>query len=338
MLSVATQIDAGHSVALVSSGAIAAGREALGYPELSPQIAGKQMLAAVGQARLMQLWAEVFGIFERTVGQVLLTRGEISGRAGYLNARDALTALLDHQIIPIINENDTVATDEIRVGDNDTLSALVANLIDAELLVLATDQLGLFTSDPRTDPNATRIAVVKNIDEAIFALAGGSGSALGTGGMTTKLQAAQLAGQSGTTTVILSLNEPNALEKAVLGSDIGTRFLPTSERRESRARWLLSEKPAGQLVVDAGAARRLKSSGASLLPIGVLSVVGVFERGDVVSILSEESNAPFAIGVTAYSSRDIAKIKGQPTSQIALILGDSLGDELVHRDNFVLLT
>src|SRR5215813_11174050 len=245
--------EAGHHVVIVSSGAIAAGRETLNYPELDRSVPAKQMLSAVGQGRLIQIYTELFSLFDITVGQVLLTRADLSNRTGYLNARDTLLTLLEHRIVPIINENDTVATEEIKVGDNDNLSALVANLVDADLLILLTDQQGLYTADPRTNPDAKLIPVVPQINESIFALAGGTSTGLGTGGMITKLQAAQLAGRSGTATVIASGSPPNVLVDIAAGQQIGTAFPPPVTHRESRKRWLLSERPQGAISVDAGA-------------------------------------------------------------------------------------
>ena len=340
MLALAGQIvallESGVKVALVSSGAIAAGREALGFPKIEKTVAAKQMLSAVGQVRLMQLWAEIFALHERNVAQVLLTRGELTRRAGYLNARDTLSALLDRGIVPIVNENDALATDEIRVGDNDNLSALVANLVDAKLLVLLTDIEGLFDADPRTHPDAQLIAEVKTLDESVFALAGGTGTTLGTGGMRTKLEAARLAGQSGTTTVIAPGDREGVLLQIARGESVGTKIRPSMARRESRARWLLAEVPQGTLTVDSGAAARLKTGRASLLPVGLTGVSGEFVRGDVVKVLSEDG-APLAMGVAAYDADALRKLVGVSSARITEILGDSLGDEAIHRDDLALL-
>jgi glutamate 5-kinase len=329
-------LEAGHEVTLVSSGAMAAGREALGFTKLPSHLAGKQMLAAIGQPRLMQLWAELFRIYERTVSQVLLTRGDIARRSGYLNARDALEAMLVAGIVPIVNENDTVATDEIRVGDNDNLSALVANLIDADLLIILSDISGLYTADPRANPDAEFLSVIERLDESHFAMAGGSGTALGTGGMLTKLQAAQLAGQSGTTTIIAPGGEPQILAKLVAGERIGTTILPLATRRESRERWLLAERPAGILSVDLGAVRRLKQGGASLLPVGITKIEGSFERGDAVRLLAPNGNA-LAVGLVSYSADELRQLMGISSRQIPHLLGYTYGEEAIHRDNLVLL-
>ena len=340
MLALAGQIvallDAGMKVALVSSGAIAAGREVLGFSRAEKTVAAKQMLSAVGQVRLMQLWAELFALYERPVAQVLLTRAELARRAGYLNARDTLTALLARGIVPVINENDALATEEIRVGDNDSLSALVANLLGADTLILLTDIEGLFDADPRTHPEARLISEVKTLDDSIFALAGGSGSEMGTGGMRTKLWAARLAGQSGTTTIIAPGEREGVLVSLARGESVGTKIWPSVGRRESRARWLLAEAPQGTLTVDSGAAARLKTGRASLLPVGLTRIEGEFLRGDVVRVIGPDS-MPLAVGVAAYDSGSLRKLIGVPSAQIPQILGDSLGDEAIHRDDLALL-
>lgn len=328
--------EAGHRVALVSSGAIAAGREALGNPALDRSVPAKQMLSAVGQGRLIQLYSEMFGLFDIRVAQILLTRGDLAQRTGYLNARDTLLTLLAHRIVPVINENDTIATDEIKVGDNDNLSALVANLIDADLLILLTDQLGLFSADPRTDPDARLISFVERIDESIWALAGGTVTGLGTGGMVTKLQAAQLAGHSGTTTVIASGALPDVIPDIVAGRPVGTRFAPQTTHRESRKRWFLSEKPQGSISIDQGAAERLRNGGASLLPVGITGVSGEFDRGAAVHVLAPGGKS-IAAGMTNYASHEIRQLIGVRSAQIATILGYTYGDEVIHRDNLAVL-
>jgi glutamate 5-kinase len=328
--------DAGHHVVIVSSGAIAAGREALDYPELERSVPAKQMLAAVGQGRLIQIYTELFNLFDIVVGQVLLTRGDLSNRTGYLNARDTLLTLLAHHIVPVINENDTIATEEIKVGDNDNLSALVSNLVDADLLILLTDQLGLYSADPRTDPGAELIPVVERIDETVWARAGGTSTGLGTGGMLTKLQAAQLAGRSGAVTVIASGSAPDVLLDAAGGKRVGTTFLAPTTHRESRKRWLLSERPQGTITIDAGAVRKLCSNGASLLPVGITGTAGDFERGAPVRVLSPDGK-PVAVGMANYSSQEIGQLIGVRSAQIASVLGYTYGDEVIHRNDLVLL-
>jgi glutamate 5-kinase len=339
MLEIARQAaylhDAGHHIVVVSSGAIAAGREALNYPELDRSVPAKQMLSAVGQGRIIQIYTELFRLFDITVGQVLLTRGDLSHRTGYLNARDTLLTLLEHRIVPIINENDAVATEEIMVGDNDNLSALVANLLDADLLILLTDQLGFYSSDPRTDPDAQLIPLVERIDETVWERAGGTTTGLGTGGMITKLQAAQFAGHSGTTTVIASGNLPDVLLDIVAGKRIGTTFLASTTHRESRKRWLLSEKPQGLITVDKGAANKLCSHGASLLPVGITTLSGEFDRGAPVRVLAPDGK-PIAVGITNYASLEVQQLIGVKSAQIASTLGYTYGDEVIHRDDLVL--
>jgi len=326
----------GHEMVIVSSGAQAAGRERLNYPELGKSVPAKQMLSAVGQSHLMQIYGRIFDIFNMVVGQVLLTRGDLGDRHRYLNARDTLLTLIDKRIVPIVNENDATATEEIRVGDNDNLSALVANLLDADLLVILTDQPGLYTADPRKDSTAEFIPVVEKIDENTMALAGGVGTSLGTGGMATKIQAAQLASRSGVTTVISAGREPNVLTRIIAGESIGTRFERTVDRIESRKRWLLAEKPHGKLHVDAGAVRKLKTGGVSLLPVGVTRVTGDFQRGEHLAVESPDGRK-FAHGLSNYSSDDIRQLCGVKSHRIAEILGYTYGDSVIHRNNLVLL-
>ncbi len=328
--------DAGHEVVIVSSGAIAAGRETLNYPELDRSVPSKQMLSAVGQGRLIQIYTELFSLFDIVVGQVLLTRGDLSNRTGYLNARDTLLTLLAHRIVPVINENDTIATEEIKVGDNDNLSALVSNLVDADRLILLTDQLGLYSADPRTDPNAELIGVVERFDETVWARAGGASTGLGTGGMITKLQAAQLAGRSGTITVIASGALPNVLLDIIAGTRIGTTFVAPTTHRESRKRWLLSEKPHGAVTIDAGAVKKLCGNGASLLPVGITGATGEFDRGAPVRVVAPDGK-PLAIGVANYSSQEIRQLVGVRSAQIASVLGYTYGEEVIHRNDLVLL-
>jgi glutamate 5-kinase len=330
--------ESGIQVVIVSSGAIAAGRELIDDKLIDKTVPLKQMFAAVGQSRLMQVWAEMFALYEASVGQVLLVRDDFSDRKRYLNMRDTLSSLLEHRIIPIINENDAVTTEEIKVGDNDNLSALVANLISADLLVLLTDQQGLFTADPRHNSEATLISIIENIDDSIRALAGGvsKSSGLGTGGMITKVEAAYLAAQSGTSTIIASAWEPNVLIDIIQGKQHGSIFLAKTTIRESRKRWLLSKKSQGVIVVDKGAEIKLCKEGASLLPVGILKVISTFDRGAIVKIVSEQDK-PLAIGVSSYSSEEIDKLKKEKSIQIEKILGYTYGAEIVHRDNMTLL-
>jgi glutamate 5-kinase len=352
----------GHQVALVSSGAIVAGRQALeisrngkaasareedsassGEPRRSAAPAGrrrdipfKQVLAAVGQARLMQIWDDLFSREGLLVAQTLLTRGDLADRQGYLNARNTLLALLERGVVPIINENDVVATEEIRIGDNDNLSALVANLVDAHLLILLTDQPGLYTSDPRRNSAATLIEEVPIITDDILALAAGAGSVRGTGGMVTKVQAARLATESGITVLVAGGTTENVLIRAVKGDAVGTRFPSNRTRMESRKRWILAGL-AGRAAaqIDAGAATAL-ARGRSLLPAGVVSVRGPFDRGDSVNIVGPEART-IACGVVNYGAADLDRIKGCRSAAITQILGFHLGDEVIHRNNVVML-
>lgn len=327
---------AGHEVVLVSSGAVAAGRERLNFPDFGRSVPTKQMLAAVGQSRLMQIYGELFDIFQIVVAQVLLTRDDLGNRTRFLNARDTMLTLIDQRIVPVINENDTTATHEIRIGDNDNLSALVATLIEADLLILLTDQPGLFTADPRQNKDAQLIERVDVIDEATWGRAGGTGTGLGTGGMVTKIQAAQLASRGGVPTRIASGKEPDVLARILADETIGTHFDAATSPLESRKRWLLVEKTRGAIKVDAGAARKLLSGGASLLPVGVTGVVDEFSRGETLSVLAPDGKE-IAHGLTSYDSDAVRKLCGMKSTQITEILGYSYGDAVIHRNNMVLL-
>jgi len=326
----------GHEMVVVSSGAMAAGRERLGFPDLGRSVPARQMLSAVGQGRLLHLYSQLFDLFEIVVGQVLLTRDDLGNRTRYLNARDTLTTLIERRIIPIINENDTTATHEIKVGDNDNLSAMVASLLEADLLVILTDQPGLFTADPRQDSSAQLIPQVARIDEATWALAGGTATGLGTGGMVTKIQAAQLASRSGVATIIASGSEPDVLARIIGGEPVGTCFEPVNSHLEGRKRWLLAEKPRGTVIVDAGAARKLLKGGASLLPVGVTDVESNFERGEALAVVGPDG-VKIAHGLTNYASGELRKLRGVQSGQIVEILGYTYGDAVIHRNNMVLL-
>lgn len=334
---IAAQHAAGHEMLLVTSGAVAAGRERLGFPKLPPSVPAKQMLAAVGQGQLMQRYADLFDIFGIVVAQVLLTRDDIGHRPRFLNARDTLLTLLDQRVVPIINENDTIATDEIRVGDNDNLSALVAALIEADQLIILTDQPGLFTADPRTHADARLISRLEHIDEATFALAGGTSTGLGTGGMVTKLQAAQLAARAGVTTVIAAGREPDVIARIIAGEAVGTRIDAAGTALDNRKRWLLVEKTRGRLHVDAGAARKVRYGGASLLPVGITRVEGSFARGMTVAVIDPDGRE-IAHGLTSYDAEAIARLIGVRSSQIETLLGYSYGDAVIHRNNMIVLS
>jgi glutamate 5-kinase len=329
--------EAGHDVILVSSGAMAAGREVLHYPTLPKEVPAKQMLAAIGQPRLMSLYQQLFGLYQVTVAQVLLTRADLANRRRYLNARNTLNALLSQRVVPIINENDTVATEEIRVGDNDNLSALVANLADADTLVLLTDQPGLFTADPRQDPSAQLITDIDTADipPHLWEAAGGSVSGLGIGGMTTKLQAADLARRSGTHVMIAQGNAPDILLRIANHEKVGTHFHPVATAVESRKRYILAGGTAGGLKIDDGAGRALKRGG-SLLPVGVSSVEGTFERGDTIRV-TDLTGREIARGIANYSADDLSRIQRRQSDEIEALLGYNYGDEVIHRNDLVLL-
>jgi glutamate 5-kinase len=326
----------GREVIVVTSGAIAAGRERLGYPELPATLNTKQMLAAVGQSRLMHVWESLFEIYGIHVGQILLTRADVADRGRFLNARDTLHALLERDIVPIINENDAVVTAEIKVGDNDNLSALVILLAEADLLLLLTDQPGLFTADPRTHPDAQLIPEVHAIDETLRQLAGGSASGLGVGGMTTKLQAADIARGAGAVVVIAAGRAADVILRATNGEPVGTRFPALETPLENRKRWIFGGTvPGGRLIVDAGAARALREKGSSLLPAGIVAVEGDFERGDTVLIIGPKGKE-LARGIARYPSADLAQVKGLRSDQIADRLGYTAGPVAVHRNDMIL--
>jgi glutamate 5-kinase len=329
----------GVQVTLVTSGAIAAGREVLKFPDLPPYIPAKQMLAAVGQPRLMELYTQLFRIYDLTVSQVLLTRSDLADRRRYINARNTIEALLEQGIVPIVNENDAVATEEIKVGDNDNLSALVANLIEADLLILLTDQEGLYTSDPRSNPDARLIPEVNEaeISEEMWQSAGGTSTGLGTGGMLTKLRAADLARRSGTAVVIARGSEPDVVLRLAKKERLGTLFPALLTAVESRKRYILSgvKTSRASIKIDAGAAQAIRQGG-SLLPVGVVSVKGNFERGDVVRITQMDGKA-VAVGLATYDAEDVARLCRHRSDEIEGLLGYTFGEEVVHRSNLVLL-
>ena len=326
----------GHQVILVTSAAVLAGWEALGFGPRSRTVAEKQLLAAVGQGVLMTLYSELAAIYGLKVAQMLLTAGDLRDRTRYLNARTTLDGCLSRGILPIINENDAVATSQLKVGDNDTLSAFVANLAEADLLIILTDAPGLYTADPRTHPDAVLIPVVNKIDADIWAKAGGAGSHRGTGGMHTKIQAAEIATRAGTPVIVAPGDAENALLRAVAGEAIGTRFTQHGSRLEARKRWILAEIAGGQLELDEGAASAVRERGSSLLAVGVRAVTGDFERGHTVRLLSP-GGVEIARGLTRYRSGDLQRIAGVRGSGIEAALGFSDGPEVVHRDDLVLL-
>jgi glutamate 5-kinase len=327
----------GHPIIVVTSGAIAAGKEHLNMPDIEPTIANKQMLAAVGQGQLIREWENLFKIYGLHVGQMLLTRADLDNKGRFLNARDTLNTLLKHRIIPLINENDAVATREIKVGDNDNLSALVALLADADQLILLTDQKGLFTADPRSNPDATLIAEVHEITDEIHKLAGGSVGGLGTGGMSTKIESATVANRAGIEVVIASGKRKNVILDAANGLSVGTRFVSANSRLEARKNWIFAgSRSAGSIVVDQGAERAIISEGSSLLAKGIKSTSSTFSRGYVVSVCNQQGKE-LARGIVRYKSTDIDKIKGQHSDNIEKILGYEHGSVVIHRDDLVIL-
>jgi len=328
---------AGREIVMVSSGAIACGIEKLGLKDYPKNLPLKQAAAAVGQSRLMWAYEKSFEKAGRTVAQVLLTREDLTNRARFLNARHTLTALLDHDVVPIINENDTVAVDEIRFGDNDSLAGMVAHLLDADLLVILSDVDGLYTEDPRHHPKATLIPVVADVTAEIERRAGGATSFEGTGGMRTKVLAAKKAATYGVATAIISGETPGQLTALMQGRQVGTLFLPKGERLTSRKHWIgYTMRTKGRLTLDDGAVEALTRKGTSLLASGILAVQDEFSAGDAVSC-TDRSGRECAKGLVNYDSNAIAKIKGLKSSAIQKTLGYKDYDEVIHRDNLVLL-
>ena len=330
---------AGVEVLMVTSGAVAAGRHSLGFPRERRDIPFRQVLAAVGQGHLMHAYEQLFAEHGVRVAQAVLTYTDLSDRQGYLNVRNTLLALLELGVVPILNENDVVAVDEIGevFGDNDRLSALVANLVDADLLAILTDTEGLYTEDPRINADADLLRRVERIDASVEAMASRHRNAHARGGMPTKLEAAKLATSSGIATVICNGREEDLLRRLTSGEEVGTLFLPTASRMESRKRWMLSGLSArGEIVVDEGAASALQDRHRSLLPAGVKDVGGEFRRGDIVYVVGPGAGK-LACGIANYSSGDVKKIKGSRSDRIQGLLGYHYGEEVVHRNNMVLL-
>lgn len=325
----------GKQVVLVSSGAIAEGMARLGWARRPHTMHELQAAAAVGQMGLVQAYEVAFARHGLRTAQILLTHEDLSDRKRYLNARSTLYTLLDLGVVPIVNENDTVVTDEIRLGDNDTLGALVTNLIEAETLIILTDQPGLYSADPRKDPSATLITTAQAGDPALEAMAGGAGSGIGTGGMLTKVLAARRAANSGGNTIIASGREPDVLLRLANGERIGTELRALLPVRSARQRWLVNQlRLRGRVMLDDGAVKALTQEHKSLLPIGVIAVEGEFERGDVVACV-DQNGVEYGRGLINYSANDARRIMRQPSSKIAEILGSMSDTELIHRDNMV---
>jgi glutamate 5-kinase len=330
----------GHEILIVTSGAVAAGKSKLKLDKESKDIPFKQVLASLGQSRLMYIYEQLFGNHNINVAQALLTRADLISRAGYINARNTLLALIDLKIVCVINENDVVATEELagtRFGDNDNLSAMVANLVDADLLVMLTDIDGLYTSDPHFDPGAELIKKVDTIDSKVQHFARKASSKAGTGGMITKIEAAKKATSCGITVAIANGLKPETLWRIAHNEDIGTIFRPCSSKMESKKRWMISGLASrGKLIIDNGAEEALKQQNKSLLPAGVIDFEGKFQRGDVVEILDAEHKT-IGFGISNYNFKEVSAIKGSHSSEINQILGSDYGSEIVHKNNMVLI-
>ena len=327
----------GKEVVLVSSGAIAEGIARLGWKKRPKAVNELQAAAAVGQMGLVQAYESIFRAYGLHAAQVLLTHDDLADRTRYLNARTTLRTLLELRVVPIINENDTVATDEIRLGDNDTLGALVTNLIEADCLIILTDQPGLYTADPRKYPDATLVMDAHAGDPELERMAGGAGSSVGTGGMLTKILAAKRAARSGAHTVICSGREENVLLRLAAGEAIGSQLVARQAPLAARRQWLADHlQLRGGVVLDAGAVRALREDGKSLLPVGVKGVTGEFERGEVVAVVDADG-CEIARGLINYSASEARRIAGRPSSAIEAELGYMDEPELIHRDNLVIL-
>ena len=328
----------GREVALVSSGAIAAGMQRLGWTKRPTEMSKLQAAAAVGQMGLVEAYEKAFSRHGLHTAQILLTHEDLADRSRYLNARSTLTTLLALGVVPIINENDTVVTDEIKFGDNDTLGALVANLIEAEALIILTDQRGLYTADPRKDPSAAFVHVARAGDPRLEAMAGGAGSRVGTGGMITKILAAKRAAGSGASTVIAWGREPDVLLRLARGEAIGTLLVAQTQKKQARKRWMVDHlQLRGSVTVDAGAAAKLRGEGKSLLPIGMVAVEGDFARGDVIAV-RDAGGTEIARGLANYASAEARRLCRKPSSEFERLLGYAAEPEMVHRDNMVVFT
>ena len=324
-------------VVLVSSGAVAEGLRRLGWNARPEKLHELQAAAAMGQMGLVQAWESRFAEFGLRTAQVLLTHGDLADRTRYLNARTTLLTLVKAGAVPIVNENDVVASEELRFGDNDTLAGLVANLLGARLLMLLTDQPGMLRADPKVDPDAELIEFAEVSDPSLDKAAGGGDSRLGRGGMKSKLNAARLAARSGTDTVIADGRAPGVIQQIASGASCGSRLRADRGVLAARKRWLVGGlRVAGKLTIDAGAVKGLRQSGRSLLAVGVLSSEGRYQRGDLVSC-ADESGVEVARGLVNYSAEEVAVIAGQPTTRFADLLGCAREDELIHRDNLVVV-
>lgn len=337
VMEIADLANQGKQMVLVSSGAVSAGLGPLGLGQRPKTIREKQAVAAVGQGVLLHTYEKMFREYGQIVGQVLLTRMDAQNRKNFMNSRNTLLTMLDMGILPIINENDVVAIDEFKIGDNDTLSAMVSSIIDADLLVLLSDIDGLYTANPQTHPDAALIPKVTEIDKHFYDIAEGAGSSIGTGGMYTKIQAASISTSSGVDMVIASGSEDGILRRICQGEEIGTWFTAKDSNLHSKKRWLLSgSKSQGTIVVDEGCRNALIEHGSSLLPVGIVRVEGIFHEGDIVRIVYDD--IIIAKGIVNYTSEQIAAIKKHKTDDIAAILGhEGVYEEVIHRDNLVVM-
>jgi len=327
----------GKEMILVSSGAIAAGLGKLGLAQKPDSIPEKQAVAAIGQGVLMHIYEKLFAEYGQVMGQVLLTKENSVQHHQYLHSRNSLLAQLSMGAIPVINENDAVAVDEIKIGDNDNLSAMVATLVDADALIILSDIEGLYTANPATHPEAELIAEIPEITPEVEAIAGGAGSKLGTGGMMTKIQAAQIAMSAGVTMVIASGSRENVLRDILSGENIGTVFPARESHLRVRKSWLaFGKRLAGEIVVDAGCSRAMREQGASILPAGVKACDGEFAAGSTVRVLTE-AQQEIARGIVNFGAEDLQKILGRQTEDIGKLLSGDMPTEVIHRDNMVLM-
>ena len=334
----ANAVNAGKQILLVSSGAVGAGMDRLGWKEKPKTIPAKQAAAAVGQGILMHTYEKLFAEYGQVVAQVLLTREDSVNRRRYANSRNTLLTLLDIGVIPIINENDAVSIDELKIGDNDTLSANVAAIVDADLLIILSDVDGVYSANPQTDPQARLLPEIAEVTPEVEAICGGAGTMRGTGGMLTKMAAARMAMNSGIVMVIASGGRDGVIQSILDGKPIGTLFPPRQNRLQFRKRWLaFGARIKGRLMVDKGCAQALLSNGSSLLAAGIKDVEGSFEQGNTVSIVNPDG-WEIARGLVNYNTEEIRKIRGAHTPEIMKILGHKPYDEVVHRDNMVLLS
>lgn len=326
----------GLEVVMVTSGAVAAGVRKLGLSSRPQTLIMKQACASAGQVSLMAAWEKALGAFDLKCAQILLTADDLSDRRRFLNARNTMLSLVDLGVVPVVNENDTVAVEELKVGDNDTLGSLVASLVEADLFINLTDLDGLYDSDPRSRPEAALVSQVDEVDQAVMDFAG-DGGPMGTGGMLTKVRAAGRLAERGVASLIANGRARGVLERLIGGEELGTFFRPSKKHRRAKQYWLaFAARPKGRLIIDQGAAEALAKRGKSLLPGGIIGLEGLFDVGDAVTLVAGEDGAELGIGLSNYNAPEIQKIMGKPSAQIEAILGYSHSEEVVHRDNLVI--